>query len=111
QSMGARRLLLHEPQGISDAQRRVAHHRAHSLEEPDRSLLRADDRRPEDLPAAVVSRIRDRRQAGMGLGRALRVRLRGKQPMPGREMRVEMAALRGTRLAPTEKALLSPFLD
>jgi hypothetical protein len=33
------RLLLHEPEGIPDAQRR-APHRAHSLEEQDRALVR-----------------------------------------------------------------------
>ena len=38
QALGARRLLLHEPQGIPDAQRRAAHHRAAALEEPDRDL-------------------------------------------------------------------------
>ena len=51
QPLGARRLLLHEPEGIPDAQRRAAHDRAHPLEEHDHALVRADDRRSEDLHA------------------------------------------------------------
>ena len=58
-----------------------------TLEEQGRALLRADDRRSEDLHRAVVAGVRDRRQAGVGRGGAVRIRLRGEQPLPRRQVR------------------------
>jgi hypothetical protein len=77
----------------------------HSLEEQDRALVRAHDRRPEDLHEAVVAGIRDRRQAGVGQDRALRVRLR-QQPLPGGQMRTMMANSPPRRTRSTRRNLV-----
>ena len=66
--------------------------RCHTMEEPQRGgkgtlAYRADHRRSEGFYGPVVAGVLDRRQTGVGCGGAVRIRLRGEQPLPGREVR------------------------
>ena len=87
QALVARRLLLQDATKYrmhSDAVTMIERMRR---TEAQHHQLRADDRRPEDLHAAVVADVRDDPPSRMGEGGALRVHVRREQPVSGRECR------------------------